>query len=167
MLKPLPSQARLKELLDYDPQAGVLVWKYHQRRTDYVGKPAGNTTPKGRLSVCIDYENYLVHRIIWMWMTGNDPGEMQVDHIDRNPLNNCWDNLRLATHSQNQMNSKGKSRSGLPKGVQKQSLGRNFTARIRKDGEVYYLGSFETAEEAHQAYCEASDALHGNFACTT
>ena len=162
--KPLPSQDRLRELLDYEPLTGALVWKTHQRRTDYIGKPAGNTTPAGRRSICIDFENYQVHRIIWMWMTGDDPADKQVDHIDRNPLNNSWDNLRLATHSQNMTNCKSKSRSGLPKGVRKQTLSDRFTSTIRKDGKVYYLGTFDTPEEAHQAYKTAANDLHGEFA---
>ena len=157
MFKPLPSQARLRELLDYDPLTGGLVWKSHQ-------KPAGNITPGGRQSLMLDYQNYQAHRLIWMWMTGEDPAEKEVDHIDRNPLNNCWDNLRLATHSQNMTNCKGKSRSGLPKGVQKQQLSNRFMSRIRKDGKVHYLGTFDTPEEAHQAYCAAAADLHGEFA---
>ena len=164
MKKPLPSQARLRELLDYDPLTGGLVWKSHQRRTDYIGKPAGNTTPGGRRSICIDFEHYQGHRLIWMWMTGEDPAEKEVDHIDRNPLNNRWTNLRLATHSQNMTNCKGKSRSGLPKGVQKQKLSDRFMSRIRKDGKVHYLGTYDTPEEAHQAYCVAAADLHGEFA---
>ena len=39
-----------------------------------------------------DREIYLSHRIIWMWMTGEDPGEMEVDHIDRDRFNNRWSN---------------------------------------------------------------------------
>ena len=166
MAKPLPSQARLKELLDYDPQAGVLVWKIN-RRGLVAGQLAGVSNTRTKyLVVGVDYESYVAHRIIWMWMTGEDPGDLEVDHIDHDRLNNRWTNLRLATVNQNRSNVAARNKTGLPKGVFPNGQ-RSFMARIRKDGEVYYLGSFETAEEAHQAYCEASEALHGNFACIT
>ena len=160
---PLPSQARLKELLDYDPLTGGLVWKFHQRRTDYIGKEAGSVLSHGRRVVCIDFKNYMAHRLIWVIQTGKDPGAKEVDHKDRNPLNNCWDNLRLATHGQNMRNSPGKSKSGLPKGVQHN--GRKYMSRIRMNGRAIYLGQFDTPEEAHQAYCKAATELHQEFAC--
>ena len=165
MRKPLPSQARLKELLDYDPQSGVLVWRIN-RQGLVAGQLAGVVSNGKYLHVGVDYGKYLAHRIIWMWMTGEDPGDQEIDHIDHDRLNNRWSNLRLATVNQNRSNVAARNKTGLPKGVFPNGQ-RSFMARIRKDGEVYYLGSFETAEEAHQAYCEAADALHGNFACTT
>ena len=159
--KPLPSQARLKELLDYDPQTGGLVWKHHQRRTDFIGKPAG--THKSRYSyVSIDNTTYAIHRIVWCWMTGEDPGNLEIDHIDRDRHNNCWTNLRLATVSQNRSNCGTKSRSGLPKGVKKNRDG--FGARITVNHVVHWLGTYNTPEEAHEAYKEAALTLHGEFA---
>ena len=160
MFNPLPSQARLRELLDYDPLTGGLVRIANSRRSDLVGKPAGSNRLYSRVSV--DQKFYAAHRLIWMWMTGDDPGELEVDHIDRNPRNNRWDNLRLATPSQNNFNAKGKSRSGLPKGVKKNRQG--FGARITANGVVHWLGTYNTPEEAHQAYCVAAADLHGEFA---
>ena len=160
MLKPLPSQARLKELLDYEPHTGALVRIASSRRTDCVGKPAGNNARYSRID--IDGERYAAHRLIWMWVTGEDPGKLEIDHIDRDRHNNRWENLRLATVSQNRINCGNKSRSGLPKGVKK-NKGR-FGARLTVDGVVHWLGTFDTPEEAHQAYKAAATDLHGEFA---
>ena len=163
MKKVLPSQARLKELLDYDPLTGGLVWK-SGRGGQEAGTPAGNRLP-GRnkyLQVGIDYQRCLVHRIIWVWMTGEDPGEMEIDHIDRNPLNNRWHNLRLASVSQNRTNVSVRNKTGLPKGVFPNGSG--YMARIVKDRKKHYLGQFKNPDEAHQAYCKAAADLHGEFA---
>lgn len=161
---PLPSQARLKELLDYDPLTGGLVWKFHQRRTDYIGKEAGSRQRDGHRAVRIDFKLYMTHRLIWMLQTGEDPKDIEVDHKDRNPLNNCWSNLRLATRSQNTCNRKVNAGKTLPKGVTKKSTGR-YQARITCNGNRIHLGNFDTPEEAHQVYCEAAARLHGEFAC--
>lgn len=76
---------------------------------------------------------------------------MVVDHINHNKLDNRMDNLRHCTHSQNQMNRMVTmtNKVGL-KGV---SPARNkFRACIWLNGKSIKLGTFNTPEEAHQAY---------------
>ena len=51
----------------------------------------------------VNYKNYKVHQIIWVYMTGKWPDKL-IDHEDLNGENNKWYNLRLATQSQNMMN---------------------------------------------------------------
>jgi len=87
----------------------------------------------------------------------------QVDHINGNGLDNRRENLRVANKMQNQYNSarQHNNRLGL-KGVHKN--GRRYRAQIRADGVKHNLGYFDTAEEAHAAYCEAAKRLHGEFA---
>jgi hypothetical protein len=46
----------------------------------------------------------LAHQLAWMYVYGYFPKEM--DHIDRDPLNNRFTNLRDITHSNNSVNSK-------------------------------------------------------------
>jgi hypothetical protein len=86
-----------------------------------------------------------------------------IDHDNRCRLDNRRINLRICSKSQNSMNSKTRSdnNSGL-KGV---SVLRNFfIARIVIDGKQKYLGSYETAEEAHEVYCLWADMVYGEFA---
>lgn len=88
-----------------------------------------------------------------------------VDHIDGNGLNNRRENLRLASCSQNNRNTRKRSNntSGY-KGVSKVKNREKWIAQIFIDGTNKYLGRFDTPELAYQAYCEKAKELYGEFA---
>lgn len=88
-----------------------------------------------------------------------------VDHINGNPLDNRYSNLRLATKSQN-MSNRGKTQANTSgfKGVSLHKPTGKWKAYIRKDCKQYYLGLFKTPQEAAAAYNRAARQLHGDFA---
>ena len=88
----------------------------------------------------------------------------QVDHINRNGLDNRRVNLRLATRSQNQHNRVASSNntSGF-KGVTWHNGAQKWQAQIAFSGRNKYLGRYDTVEDAHAAYVEASIKYHGEF----
>ena len=158
----LPDQTYLRSLLDYDPETGELFWAVSKPGRSK-GARVGHKNKSGRYwQVMIDRKSYMAHRIIWKLVTGEDPPE-QIDHIDQDPYNNSWENLRLATPAQNSANRRGWSK--LPKGVYPN--GKGFKAELMVEGTKVYLGSFPTAEEAHRIYTESCAALIGEFACTS
>ena len=93
-----------------------------------------------------------------------EPCGMQVDHIDRNGLNNTRRNLRVATRSQNMSNQRTRSdsNSGV-KGVAWHKSAQKWIVRIRVNGKRHHIGLFETIESASAAYAKASAELHGEF----
>lgn len=106
----------------------------------------------------------LLHRVIASKMLDRELGHDEfIDHIDGDTLNNRRANLRIVTHSQNCMNRKVTSAntSGY-KGVW--NRGNRWYAGIKIQGKRIHLGSFDTAEEAYAAYCEAAQEIHGEFA---
>lgn len=109
----------------------------------------------------IDGELVAMHRLIM----GNPEG-MHIDHRDGNTLNNCRDNLRACTRSQNKANSKlyKNNRSGF-KGVSRvNSTRRPWVALIYRNRKQIFLGRFDTPEEAHEAYKAAAVSIYGEFA---
>jgi hypothetical protein len=112
--------------------------------------------------LAVDSGAYLVHHIVWIYMTGSWP-VLKIDHKDRNKANIKWDNLREATHGQNRANSRSSASSGF-KGVYKRRRGQRWYAVIRVNRELIQLGSFFSPEEAAKAYKLAAEKYHGEFA---
>jgi hypothetical protein len=161
---------RARKLFSYDPETGVLTWQVRTSNRIKIGDPAGCIAIHGKekkrrvLVLRVDGELYLASRIIWLIVTGEWP-ERLVDHKDRDPINNRWVNLRLATHTQNSGNLLRANRHGL-KGISSETIG-NYTrykAEITKHGKRTHLGWFPTPEEAHAAYIGAAIMLFEEFA---
>lgn len=162
--RPLPPLARLKELLHYDASSGKLFWLQPVARSIKKGDEAGSKDKHG-VRVSLDKAKYLAHRIVWFLVTGQDPGDKLIDHIDGNPYNNRFRNLRLASHYQNGCNRKKHSNntSGL-KGVCWHKAMKKWQASIGVEAKKISLGYFTTREEAYAAYCKAAEEMHKDFA---
>ena len=149
---------RIRELFDYDPDDGMF-W----RRVNYgkYGK-AGKVLCSDPLEV--DGERHKLSRYIWLHYYGEWPGpDLEIDHINRDPWDNRIGNLRLATRSENMYNSMRGDPSGYKGTARTYRKEKPWKAQIRVDGVRFYLGSFETREEAATAYKEALHYYHGDF----
>lgn len=186
----LPSKDVLAERLNYDPETGKLFWKHAPRtmfKTDAgwrqfnhrrAGKEAGHKHLKkggGRHAIIIRGKFggvdswFVAHRVIYALMGVDVPDAMEIDHKNRDPWDNRWENLRIATPSQNVVNRVGGKRESeeskkLPKGVSMQA-GR-YKAQISIRGErKRHIGMYATPEEAAEAYKAAAMPHHGEFFC--
>jgi len=150
-------------LFNYDAENGLLTRKVKGADKTNVGDVVGCMS-RGYLTVGIQYKIYFVHRIIWLMQTGSFPKE-HTDHINGIRNDNRWCNLREATNSENGRN-RGKTKSnktGFKRVDASGKIKNPYRARIRVNGEEIHLGHFPTPELAHEAYCEASKKLHGEF----
>jgi hypothetical protein len=111
-----------------------------------------------------------VHRMIFLWHHGFLPDV--TDHIDGNRYNNCIDNLRACTQSENCLNSKHRETSTSPyKNVYLQTCSnrqpnwkKNWVVSITVNKKRQYVGSFEDVELADLVATEARDLYHGAYA---
>jgi hypothetical protein len=157
--------ARVKELLDYNPETGEFTWKTNRRGRRQKGMSAGCIHPNGYLRISIDYRLYNGQRLAWLFLTGDWPTKF-IDHIDGNPTNNKASNLRECNYSENAFNRKISSanKSGY-KGVSFVKSTKKWGAWIKIDGKSINLGSkFNSPQEAHEAYKIASQKFFGAFA---
>ena len=135
------TQKQLKALFDYNPETGAFIRKLtglEEYVIDAYGYKRiwarGTTRP--------------VHRMAVLYMTGQEPASgMVTDHINQDRLDNRWENLRVVTNSQNQMNRGiGKNNTSGATGVMFKKG--KWEARLKKDGVVIGLGRYATKEAA-------------------
>ena len=162
--KPLPDINLVNQLLSYDPLTGEFTWKISKGRVRK-GAVAGAYHSGGYRDIRINREHHYAHRLAWLIMTGNDPGEYQIDHIDGNRHNNKFSNLRLATNLQNSMNSKTYSTnsSGI-KGLQLDKQNKRWVAKISVNGKRHRK-YFKSRAEAVRWLYKTRKALHGEYHC--
>lgn len=149
-----------KTILEYDPALGEFRWLVdHKHPKARKGMVAGRVNVLGRKQIGVRGKQYFVHRLVWLFETGAWPARA-IDHIDRNPLNNRFDNLRLTDHTLNGENRGCVDRKGRLIGAVWHKRKRKYLSQIVVRGVVHYLGYYETAYEAHTAYVQAKRQLH-------
>lgn len=157
----IPTLEQFRSVLEYDPLTGIFRWTVSRPPVvpgDIAGSYWGRT---GYRRIRFAGREYAEHRLAWLFVHGEWPPH-EVDHINRVRADNRIANLRLATRSENGVN-RVYIRT-LPRGVVFHKRNKRFQAQIHACGKGHYLGSFETAEEAHAAYNHAAAQLHGEFA---
>ncbi len=158
-----PSQQEIKKVLDYNPETGIFTRKNLAKKGQgYYGRTTGTKDTHGHIRIMINKTRYAAHRLAWIYVYGDDlPKEL--DHINGIRNDNRICNLRIATRSLNNANRKKRGHSSLPKGIEPLPSGR-YSARIQYEGKRHYIGSYDTAEEAHDAYFIKAKELFGEYA---
>jgi len=147
---PLPPASVLNQLLIYSIVTGEV---YYRERPRYscidITKPAGAYNTDGYLNIKISGQPMKLHRVIWKMVTGEDPGDMLVDHADRVRDNNAWHNLRLVTNRGNNLNNNYSCIRKAPKA----KSGWIVTVDCK------YVGYYSTYEAACQARDEVRESV--------
>lgn len=158
------SQEELKKLFDYDPVTGVLSRLVRTGQNCKLGPVSVVPNSNGYILVRLGGRKQPVHRVAWAWTTGEWSGT-DIDHRDLDKANNRWSNLRKATRSQNQANcALPSNNTSGKKGVCYDAKRMKFSAQIRVDDRLIFLGRFGEFKKASVAYDAAAKKFFGEFA---
>jgi len=157
---PMPPYEEISKLIEYDPDKGEFRWLVGlEGRKRNAGDVAGNPSEHGyRIIYVAEFKrSFRAARLAWYLQTGEDPGVDEIDHLDRNKLNDKFKNLEPKTRSANAVNTRTSTRckSGI-RGVWQKSDGK-WGAKISREGVHRTLGqAFDSKEKAARAYDEAA-----------
>jgi len=161
------TQDTLRELLHYNPETGIFIWKKRSQKhfktfrgfrvwnAKYAGKNAGYTLCKKQykyksLYIRIFRKSYSAHRLAWFYVHGVWPNEIMHDNQDG--TDNSIKNLADGTRSENFKNLKmrGNNTSGVM-GVQWQKKIQKWRVRVNCNGRTFEGGRlFRTIENAEK-----------------
>jgi hypothetical protein len=155
------TQAEVNSLFEY--RDGKLYRKV-RRSNSKEGHEAGWLGNKGYRIVGLDYQNVLVHQLIYLMHHGYVPE--CIDHINGIRDDNRIENLRSASCSENNYNQKISKRNKTGcKNVSWNKARSKWVVRIvygKRKLKQWYVDDFEFAELLAQ---EAREKFHMEFAC--
>jgi len=154
------TRSRLKDLLDYDPDTGIFLWKVSTAQRIKVGDVAGCVSKKGYIHIKIDNKSYRAHRLAWLDYYGYFP-ERGLDHKDRTRHHNWIDNLREVGQQCNVRNTGNLSNntSGV-KGIFLNKKAHKWRASIKLNGKLSHLGYSTDFTEAVARRLAAEQCLN-------
>jgi len=175
------TQDIVRELFDYNFETGVCLWKeretkwfkigdggYSAERNStiwnkrFAGKVVGSMDPDGYKQTCVFGKTYKLHRLIWLYVTGEWPE--YIDHKNGVRDDNSWENLQNVSMQENNQNMilRINNTSGY-QGVNWNKKNKNWMVRIgiiiNGKTKEKYLGSFDSLKEAHEKYAKEAKLL--------
>ena len=153
----LISKERILKYLVYDKENGQFFFRQDHRSNKVRGKLAGCLQREEYFAIGIEYRKYFVHRLVWIIEKNTNP-EM-IDHINGNKLDNRIENLRASDQRRNQQNQY-RHRDGKLVGTSFRKSTGMWRSLIKINRKSKELGSFKTAELAHQRYLQEIKRLN-------
>lgn len=155
---PIPSQDWLKENYEYHSDGGFVRLTSRGRQkagSELFGKKEKN----GYMRMPINYDMFVVHRVIWKWHNGDEPEF--IDHINGDRTDNRIENLRACSKSQNRQNSEvSKNNTSGYNGVRYYNYKKckKWTWSFVVNG-IKYSGYCSSLKNAVLSYCSKAEEI--------
>lgn len=160
------TQNELKSLFSYDEETGLFTRLISKNGKDKVGDIAGTVSKSmGYRIISIMNKKYQAHRLVYLYVYGYLP-DKQIDHINGIRHDNRLKNLREADFSENAQNRKNYvslAKSGLIGAHTKTDRPGIYFSCICINNKKINLGTFKSAQEAHEAYKAKRKEIHPFF----
>jgi len=148
-------------MVDDNMATELMKYRWYCNSKGYAGRSVNYRTSGGRRTMRTIY----MHGDVWRLAGRTIPESQELDHINGSPLDNCLENLRLATCGQNQHNRKPqKGSTSRYKGVSWIKERGKRRAQITHNGKTIHLGLFTDEIDAAKAYDVAARRLFGEYA---
>jgi HNH endonuclease len=158
------SQEEVRSLFDY--REGRMYWRVSLCRNRIKAGTEAGTICLGYWKIMFRRKCYFRSNLVWVYFNGEIPGRMEIDHWDRNTLNDYLENLRLGTKRQNNYNRAVAKRSisGFKGVCPCPWKPDHWRVGIFVKGKTIRLGIFKDKIEAARVYDRAARQYFGEFA---
>ena len=158
----LMSVGDIRDLIDYNPETGVLTAKVNFAGRQE-GAIIGSQTWQGYYAFSLFGKKCFAHRLAWLLHYGEWPSQ-PIDHINGIKKDNSIRNLRLCSLSQNQFNKPTqKNNTTGVKGVYWNKRDKRYVASVQFNGKKYSAGHHKDIESAKEAVMKLREKLAGEF----
>ncbi|EJK6151450.1 HNH endonuclease [Salmonella enterica] len=158
----LMSVGDIRDLIDYNPENGVLTAKVNFSGRQ-AGSVIGSQTWQGYYAFSLFGKKCFAHRLAWLLHYGEWPSQ-PIDHINGIKTDNSIRNLRLCSLSQNQFNKPTqKNNTTGVKGVYWNKRDKRYVASVQFNGKKYSAGHHKDIDSAKEAVMKLREKLAGEF----
>ena len=164
------TQEQLHDLFEYREDGNLIRRVAVRGPGGQIGRAIGSMSNGGKdrpdkkyMTTKIAGQYYYVHKLIYLYHHGYMPE--QVDHINRNSLDNRIENMRAATPSQNCSNRRlFKNNTSGFRGVAWDKIHKKWTSYISFGGKRKNLGYYDDIDDAAKRSESARNEFHGDYA---
>jgi len=160
----VPTQAELQSRYRYDPETGAFSYLVKCGKYNPGDDAGGKRAYDGYSLMRVFNTLFRAHRLAFLYMTGELPEKsVTIDHINGVRNDNRWCNLRVATMEQQSWNraAGGNCKSGLIGAWPCKTTGRWQSIITIGGGKRLWLGRFDTAQDAHEAWIKKAIVIRG------